>query len=64
MTPERWRRLQELFAGAVERRSAERDAYLRAACGDDESRVDLRTAAYVVAIRRVADVAAARAIWP
>ncbi|HZI63382.1 MAG TPA: glutamate dehydrogenase, partial [Thermoanaerobaculia bacterium] len=27
-------------------------------------RVDLRTAAYVVAIRRVADVAAARGIWP
>ncbi|HZI63384.1 MAG TPA: protein kinase, partial [Thermoanaerobaculia bacterium] len=37
MTPERWRRVQELFAAAVERRGAERDAYLETACADDES---------------------------
>ncbi len=37
MTPDRWNRVQELFAAAVERADPDRDAYLRAACAGDES---------------------------
>jgi eukaryotic-like serine/threonine-protein kinase len=36
MTPERWRRIDELFAGALRLDPAARDAWLREACGDDE----------------------------
>ena len=36
MTPERWRRIDELFAGALRIDPAEREAWLRGACGDDE----------------------------
>jgi eukaryotic-like serine/threonine-protein kinase len=36
MTPERWRRLDDLFDEALRLDLAERDAWLRRACGDDE----------------------------
>src|SRR5262249_13857318 len=36
MTPRRWRRIDELFAGALRIDPAGREAWLRAACGDDE----------------------------
>ncbi len=36
MTPERWRRIDDLFHGAVRLDPAERDAWLRGACGDDD----------------------------
>jgi serine/threonine-protein kinase len=32
----RWSRVEELFHGALERAPAEREAYLREACGGDE----------------------------
>src|SRR5262249_21753436 len=35
MTPERWERLAELFAGAVRVEPAGREAWLRGACGED-----------------------------
>ena len=35
MDAERWRRLEELFAGALERSAGERMAWLAAACADD-----------------------------
>jgi hypothetical protein len=37
MTPERWRRIDELFAGARRIEPAEREAWLRGSCGDDEA---------------------------
>jgi serine/threonine-protein kinase len=36
MTPERWRRIDELFDGALRLDPAEREAWLRKACGGDE----------------------------
>jgi serine/threonine-protein kinase len=36
MTPERWRQLDDLFDEALRVDPAERDAWLRRACGDDE----------------------------
>ena len=39
MTPERWRQIGELFDAAVRIDPAEREAWLRAACGGDD---DLR----------------------
>ena len=39
MTPDRWKRLEEIYHAARTRDSAERAAYVAAACGDDE---DLR----------------------
>ena len=39
VTPERWRRIEELFAHAVELRAAERASFVGDACGDD---ADLR----------------------
>ena len=39
MTPERWRRIDELFDAALRLDPAEREAWLRGACGDDD---DLR----------------------
>ena len=39
MTPERWRQIGELFDAAVRIEPAEREAWLRAACGEDD---DLR----------------------
>ena len=39
MTPERWRRIDDLFDAALRLDPAERDAWLRGACGDDD---DLR----------------------
>lgn len=39
MNPERWRRIEEIFQTVADRPTAERDAYLTRACGDDE---DLR----------------------
>jgi len=35
MTPERWRRVEELFAAAKELSSADLDSYLKRECGDD-----------------------------
>jgi eukaryotic-like serine/threonine-protein kinase len=36
MTPERWRRIGDLFDAALRLDHAERDAWLRVACGDDD----------------------------
>jgi eukaryotic-like serine/threonine-protein kinase len=36
MTPERWRQIDDLFDAALQIRPADRDAWLRSACGDDE----------------------------
>ena len=36
----------------------------QAAAGADAERIDLRTAAYILAIGRVAEVAIERGIWP
>jgi hypothetical protein len=36
MTPERWRRIDDLFDAALRLDPAEREAWLRAACGDDD----------------------------
>ena len=33
MTPERWKRLEELFHAALERGSGQREAFLASACG-------------------------------
>jgi serine/threonine-protein kinase len=35
MTPERWKRVKQLFASALERRAEERDAFLDEACAGD-----------------------------
>jgi hypothetical protein len=35
MTPERWQRIEEIFAAASLLPSAERDEYVRNICGDD-----------------------------
>jgi eukaryotic-like serine/threonine-protein kinase len=37
MTPERWDRIDELFDASLKLAPAEREAWLRGACGDDES---------------------------
>ena len=37
MTPERWRRVGELFQSALDRDEESRDAFLAAACGSDEN---------------------------
>ena len=37
VTDERWRRIEEICHGALERYAEERDAFVRAACGGDES---------------------------
>jgi serine/threonine-protein kinase len=37
MTPEQWHRIDELFHAALERKPAEREAWLRRACGRDET---------------------------
>ncbi|MCA1555646.1 MAG: hypothetical protein LC747_03050, partial [Acidobacteria bacterium] len=37
MTPERWRRVDELFHSALERDGAERAAFLREACAGDDA---------------------------
>ena len=39
MTPERWRRIDDLFDAALQLAPAERESWLREACGGDE---DLR----------------------
>ena len=36
MTPERWRRIDELFEGALKLDPAARESWLRGVCGDDE----------------------------
>ncbi|MET0555357.1 MAG: protein kinase [Vicinamibacteria bacterium] len=41
MTPERWRRVKEVLASALERAPGERDGFVAAACGDD---LDLKAA--------------------
>src|SRR6267142_1080592 len=37
MTPERWRQIKDVFQAALERGTAERDAFLTSSCGDDAS---------------------------
>ncbi|MBL4689777.1 MAG: serine/threonine protein kinase, partial [Nannocystaceae bacterium] len=37
MTPERWRRVQELFEAALALPSAERDAFIATECGEDDA---------------------------
>ncbi len=54
MTDPRWDRAIELFHSALERRQDERAAYLRAACGDDESLYET-VSALVAADLRAAD---------
>ena len=52
MTPERWRRINELFQGALDREGAERAAFLDASCGSDEAlrrEVDSLVAAHLEA---------------
>ena len=47
MTPERWRRAEELFAEALERPPAERSAFLERECaGDDAQRAFFRQAVH------------------
>ena len=48
MTPERWQKVQELFAEALERGPAERASYLTGACNDGSLRqeVELMIAAH------------------
>src|SRR5215469_1764009 len=36
MTPERWRRIEELFHAALEREPCDSDAFLAEACGNDQ----------------------------
>src|SRR6266704_5424084 len=36
MTPERWRRIEEVYHAALDRQEQERDGFLSAACGGDE----------------------------
>ena len=42
-SPERWRRVEALCQAALERPVAERDAFLRGACRDDELRHEVET---------------------
>jgi eukaryotic-like serine/threonine-protein kinase len=37
MDPERWRKIEDLFHGALEQPESERSAWLQGACGDDRS---------------------------
>ena len=42
MTPERWQRVKEIFAAAIEREAAHRASYVEQACGgDDELRTEV-----------------------
>jgi eukaryotic-like serine/threonine-protein kinase len=41
MTPERWRRIDDLFDDALRVSPAERDAWLREACDDDDLRAEV-----------------------
>jgi serine/threonine-protein kinase len=41
MTPERWRQIHNLFGAALGVDPAEREAWLRIACGDDELRAEV-----------------------
>jgi tRNA A-37 threonylcarbamoyl transferase component Bud32/tetratricopeptide (TPR) repeat protein len=42
MTPERWNRVKEIFAAAIEREAAQRASYVEQACGgDDELRTEV-----------------------
>ncbi|HBL29453.1 MAG TPA: hypothetical protein DD490_21685, partial [Acidobacteria bacterium] len=44
VTPERWQQVKTVLDGALERRRAERDAYLAEACrGDDELRGEVES---------------------
>ena len=36
VTPERWQQTKELLNGALDREGADREAYLNAACGNDQ----------------------------
>ena len=37
MNPETWKRIQDVFAAALERLPAERDAFVARECADDEA---------------------------
>ena len=37
MTPERWNRIKEIFASALERDPSERGTYVEQACADDNT---------------------------
>ena len=41
LSPERWRRIEELIDGALDLPDAERDAFLRSACDDDALRAEV-----------------------
>ena len=41
MTPERWRQIDDLFDAALRVSPAEREAWLRGTCGDDELRAEV-----------------------
>src|SRR5690242_15992941 len=44
MSPERWRRVEELFHSALDRKAEDRDAFLDQACaGDDEIRREVES---------------------
>lgn len=40
MTPQRWRRLQELFDGAILERPEDRSHFLQTSCGEDREMLD------------------------
>ena len=42
-SPDRWRRVEALCQAALERPVAERDAFLRGACSDDDLRHEVET---------------------
>src|SRR5262245_61145850 len=43
MTPERWRKVKELYGCARERQGEERASFLRHACSDDELRIEVES---------------------
>jgi len=39
--PQRWQRVKEIFQGALERKGAEREAYLAECCDDTDLRAEV-----------------------
>jgi serine/threonine protein kinase len=61
MTPERWEQVGQLYQAALELRPAERTAFLRQTCGEDES-LYLEVESLLAAEEKAADFLAAGAI--
>jgi serine/threonine protein kinase/tetratricopeptide (TPR) repeat protein len=67
MTPERWRKVEEVFESALERAPEERSAYLTNACADDESlrkQVETLIASYEKAGSFIEEPALGTAVLP